>query len=402
MIEPRVSILKKIPFAIPFDVRVSIFQDLIVNDRVSRDSIEPLNVLGCDQRSRVKIRRGMLARDGFDTLAEIDLKAPLEIVIIDQFGQEEEGSGHFKEFFTLFSQQVFETYSGLWLKNQMGELYPTSRAYATEAHTLDWYWFVGRMIGKAIYEGILIEATFAYFFLSKWLGRRCHLDDLFSLDPDLYDRLLSLKHTTENIENLSLYFTIAIEESGVTNMVELIPNGREIAVTRENRLRYIDLTARYRLNAQIKRKTEAFRRGLLQLIQPKWLKMFNQRELQILIGGAIVPIDLDDLRRHTTYGGIYHNSHETIIAFWRVVNSFHRWQKHSLLRFVTSCSRPHVLGFKELAPNFSIRDDGSDENRLPSSRTSVNLLKLPTYKSERQLREMLLEAITSRAGFDSS
>ncbi|KDR68246.1 hypothetical protein GALMADRAFT_146484 [Galerina marginata CBS 339.88] len=406
MIRPRVSILKNIPFAIPFDVRVSIFQHLIVNDRVLHDSTERLNALGHDQRSRVKIRRSMLAQDGFDRLTEVDLKAPLEIVMIDQFGQEEEGidgSGHFKEFFTLFSKQVLETHSGLWLKNQMGELYPTSWAYATEDHILDWYWFVGRMIGKAIYEGILIDVRFAYFFLSKWQGRRSYLDDLFSLDPDLYIRLLSLKHFTETVEDLSLYFTIATtEEPGVTKMVDLIPNGSEIAVTRENRLRYIDLAARYRLNAQIKRQTEAFLQGLSQLIQPKWLKMFNQRELQIIIGGANVPIDLDDLRRHTTYGGIYHNSHETIIAFWRVVNSFHRWQTHNLLRFVTSCSRPHVLGFKELSPNFSIRDDGPDENRLPSSRTCVNLLKLPTYKSERQLREMLLEAISARAGFDSS
>jgi ubiquitin-protein ligase E3 C len=31
----------------------------------------------------------MVAQDGFDRLAEVDLKAPLEIVFINQFGQEE-------------------------------------------------------------------------------------------------------------------------------------------------------------------------------------------------------------------------------------------------------------------------------------------------------------------------
>ncbi|KDR68228.1 hypothetical protein GALMADRAFT_78862, partial [Galerina marginata CBS 339.88] len=278
-----------------------------------------------------------------------------------------------------------------------------------------------------IYEGILVETVFAYFFLSKWLERKSYIDDLFSLDPDLHRRLLSLKHSTENIENLSLYFTIATEESGVTKTVDLIPNGQNIAVTGENRLRFIELSARYRLNVQIAEQSEAFLQGLSQFIQPRWLKMFNQRELQMLIGGTFAPIDLDDLRRHTTYGGVYHTDHETIITFWRVINSFYRWQKHSLLRFVTSCSRPHVLGFKELVPNFSIHDDGSDENRLPTSSACVNLLKvrdnyfliylfisrwanvplpwlsfLCMYKREGQMREMLLEAVTFRAGFDSS
>ncbi|KAG5735313.1 hypothetical protein E4T56_gene10958 [Termitomyces sp. T112] len=74
----------------------------------------------------------------------------------------------------------------------------------------------------------------------------------------------------------------------------------------------------------------------------------------------------------------------------------------ALLRFVTSCSRPPLLGFKELVPNFSIRDASSDQHRLPTSSTCVNLLKLPRYKSEKVLREKLLQAITSNAGFDLS
>ena len=46
--------------------------------------------------------------------------------------------------------------------------------------------------------------------------------------------------------------------------------------------------------------------------------MFNQQELQILLGGVNAPVDLDDLRRHTNYGGLYDNEEPTIQAFWRV------------------------------------------------------------------------------------
>ena len=31
----------------------------------------------------------MVSQDGFDRLGEVDLKAPIEIAFIDQFGQEE-------------------------------------------------------------------------------------------------------------------------------------------------------------------------------------------------------------------------------------------------------------------------------------------------------------------------
>ena len=77
-------------------------------------------------------------------------------------------------------------------------------------------------------------------------------------------------------------------------------------------------------------------------------------------------------------------------------------------------------GFKELHPNFAIRDSGSDQTRFPTSSTCVNLLKvcydiyfvrqtppysgpqLPLYRDERILRQKLIAAITSGAGFDLS
>lgn len=43
--------------------------------------------------------------------------------------------------------------------------------------------------------------------------------------------------------------------------------------------------------------------------------MFNQQEVQILIGGTDSPIDLDDLRAHTNYGGLYDDQEPTIAVF---------------------------------------------------------------------------------------
>jgi len=46
--------------------------------------------------------------------------------------------------------------------------------------------------------------------------------------------------------------------------------------------------------------------------------MFNQQEVQILLGGVNSPVDLEDLRKHTNYGGLYDDSEATITAFWNV------------------------------------------------------------------------------------
>lgn len=71
--------------------------------------------------------------------------------------------------------------------------------------------------------------------------------------------------------------------------------------------------------------------------------MFNQQELQLVIGGTDAPIDLEDLRKHTNYGGAYNDDEETIVKFWKVINTFNHDQRRALLRFVTSCSRPPLL-----------------------------------------------------------
>ena len=52
------------------------------------------------------------------------------------------------------------------------------------------------------------------------------------------------------------------------------------------------------------------------------------------------------IQAHTKYAGNYELTHPTIVAFWLVVEGLSEEQKRSLLKFVTSCSKPPLLGFK--------------------------------------------------------
>lgn len=53
--------------------------------------------------------------------------------------------------------------------------------------------FVGRIVGKALYEGILLDYSFSLVFVQKLLGRYSFLDELSMLDSELYRNLMYVK-----------------------------------------------------------------------------------------------------------------------------------------------------------------------------------------------------------------
>lgn len=180
------------------------------------------------------------------------MKGTIEIVFIDQWGQEEagiDGGGVFKEFLTSLTKEAFDTNRGLWKATDLQELYPNPHSYSSMSESLEWFTFLGRVLGKALYDGILVDIKFAGFFLEKWLGKGNYLDDLASLDnldKELYKGLIYLKNYSGDVESdFSLNFTVTDDEFGEKKTTELIPGGSSIAVTRENRLSYIYRVSHY-------------------------------------------------------------------------------------------------------------------------------------------------------------
>ncbi|KAG0051397.1 hypothetical protein BGZ83_003820 [Gryganskiella cystojenkinii] len=402
-LSPRLGVLNNIPFVIRFEDRVTIFRSFVESDRsrtIGGSGYHPHAV------GHAQIHRGSVFEDGYQHLNHLGskLKGRIAISFIDQYGIPEagiDGGGVFKEFLTSLVLQAFDTNYGLFMNTSDQLLYPNPHRFAQEKTQLKHYEFLGRILGKALYEGILIDAAFAGFFLGKCLGQVNYLDDLPSLDPELYKGLMFLKNYEGNFEDLALSFTVDDEEMGTTITRELIPNGSNTPVTRQNRIRYIYLTAHYRLNTQIDRQCKAFFQGLSDLIDPKWLWMFNQQELQVMLGGAQTGISLTDLAENVVYSN-YEKTDPTIQYFWSVVQEMNEEDRRLLVKFVTSCARPPLLGFKELNPKLCIRNAGQEQDRLPTSSTCMNLLKLPAFTSRQRLKEKLMMAIHSEAGFDLS
>ncbi|KAL6193597.1 hypothetical protein ACLB2K_034681 [Fragaria x ananassa] len=401
------DILKQAPFLVPFTSRVKIFTSQLTAARQRHESHSVFT------RNRFRIRRDRILEDAYNqmsALSEEDLRGPIRVTFVNEFGVEEagiDGGGIFKDFMENITRAAFDVQYGLFKETSDHLLYPNPGSGMIHDQHLQFFHFLGILLAKALFEGILVDIPFATFFLSKLKQKYNYLNDLPSLDPELYRHLIFLKHFKGVISELELYFVIVNNEYGEQTEEELLPGGKNLRVTNENIITFIHLVANHRLNYQIRQQSSHFLSGFQQLVQKDWIDMFNEHELQLLISGSLDSLDIDDLRRNTNYVGGYHSEHYVVDMFWEVLKSFSLENQKKFLKFVTGCSRGPLLGFKYLEPLFCIQraaGSATDEalDRLPTAATCMNLLKLPPYRSKEQLETKLMYAISSEAGFDLS
>lgn len=243
-IGPRLDIVQNLPFFIPFETRVEIFRTFVAQDQERRQSgatsVVPRSSHARQHRADLHdlahrgprhhgtIRRENLVEDAmkeFYPLGET-LKDPIRITFVDKFGEAEagiDGGGVTKEFLTSVTKEAFVPgEQNLFCENKDHFLYPNPGsilALRTEARRigltpeetqeqvkelLKRYEFLGRVVGKCLYEGILLEIGFAGFFLLKWAfkgaandGYRPSVNDLRDLDEDLYNGMVGILLTSQ-------------------------------------------------------------------------------------------------------------------------------------------------------------------------------------------------------------
>ena len=55
-------------------------------------------------------------------------------------------------------------------------------AYEDPENYRQYYLFIGMIVGKALYEGVLLKCRFARFFLNKIVSKSNQVDDLKAID----------------------------------------------------------------------------------------------------------------------------------------------------------------------------------------------------------------------------
>ena len=142
--------------------------------------------------------------------------------------------------------------------------------------------------------------------------------------------------------------------------------------------------------------------GLFEVIPFRLFQIFDDRELELLIGG-MSEIDIDDWYKYTDYKNYSHGD-DQVRWFWKCVREeFDNEKRARLLQFATGTSRVPVNGFKDLQGSdgprrFCLeRIEGPD--MLPKSHTCFNRIDLPNYPNYDTLVAKLTMAIEETIGF---
>ncbi|XP_035904270.1 E3 ubiquitin-protein ligase Nedd-4 isoform X2 [Anopheles stephensi] len=352
----------------------------------------------------IKVRRASILEDSYrviNSVTRLDLlKTKLWVEFEGETGLDYGGLA--REWFYLLSKEMFNPYYGLFeysaMDNYTLQINPNS-GLCNEEH-LNYFRFIGRIAGMAIYHGKLLDAFFIRPFYKMMLQKPIDLKDMEAVDTEYYNSLLYIKENDPS--SLMLTFSVDEESFGTTNQRELKPNGADLEVGNDNKDEYIRLVIDWRFEARVKDQMQAFLEGVGSLVPLHLLKIFDENELELLMCG-IQSIDVNDWKKNTMYKGDYYANHAVVQWFWRAVLSFNNEMRARLLQFVTGTSRVPMNGFKELygsnGPQLFTIEKWGTVNNFPRAHTCFNRLDLPPYESYAQLKEKLVSAIEGSQGF---
>ncbi|RLV95953.1 putative E3 ubiquitin-protein ligase TOM1 [Spathaspora sp. JA1] len=328
------------------------------------------------------------SRDEFrDSKLEINFKGEQGI----------DAGGVTREWYQVLSRQMFNPDYALFtpVVADKTTFHPNRTSYVNPEH-LSFFKFIGRIIGKAIYDNCYLDCHFSRAVYKQILAKKQSLKDMETLDLEYFKSLMWMLEN-DITDVITEDFSVETNDYGERNIIDLIPDGRNIPVTEANKHEYVKKVVEYRLQTSVVEQMDNFLIGFHEIIPKDLIVIFDEQELELLISG-LPDINVGDWQNHTVYNN-YSASSLQIQWFWRAVKSFDNEERAKLLQFATGTSKVPLNGFKELSGangtcKFSIHRDYGSIDRLPSSHTCFNQIDLPAYESYETLRGSLLMAIT--------
>ena len=89
---------------------------------------------------------------------------------------------------------------------------------------------------------------------------------------------------------MDLTFSAETQRFGRSETVDLVPDGRHIAVTDDNKADYLRLVAHHRMTSAIRGQIDSFLSGFYELVPPALVSVFSPAELELLVCGLMVRV----------------------------------------------------------------------------------------------------------------
>jgi hypothetical protein len=140
---------------------------------------------------RLEVDRNDVFRDSFRAFSRLSgdqLRGPLHVKFRKEDGRDD--GGLTRHWFLLISREIvnpeYAMFAPVGSGNSSYQVHPASKH---QPHHLEYFRFIGRVLGKAIFDGFLIEAHLASTVYKFLLGLEIASCDMASVDPVYFKNL---------------------------------------------------------------------------------------------------------------------------------------------------------------------------------------------------------------------
>ena len=367
------------------------FQTFEEKQSIFKINIQKLKIDWREGSDIITINRDKIIESSIEELSKANIYREIKV----RFKGEEEGDagGIIREWLTLLFKEFQKSENKLFVKADTKDF--SLKVYNNkniDKKKIEIFTFIGKIFALALLNELTINSCFNSYIYKIILDEPVIVDDLFFIDTEIFHSIEKLQKIND-ISDLGLYFVQnEKDENGKINTINLIVDGANIPVTKENLEFYYQKKIEYIMNKD-KLLINQIKKGLFTYIPEQLIKIFSSNELELILNGRPF-IDVDDWIENTSYEG-YKATDNIIINFWNIVRQLPQDKLSRLLQFSTGSTRVPVGGFKYLQSNrgnlspFSISKIKYEEGKqnFIKARTCFNRINLPNFPDEAKLLE---------------
>ncbi|XP_071845609.1 probable E3 ubiquitin-protein ligase HERC1 isoform X3 [Apostichopus japonicus] len=272
---------------------------------------------------------------------------------------------------------------------------------ACSEESLSLFKFLGILFGVAIRTKKPLDLHLAPIVWKQLVGMPLTVEDLEEVDFSFVQLLRSIRdiHKSGVTEETFSEF-VPLEwfegQSADGRFVPIVPGGRSIPLTYNNRKEYVERALSFRLN-EMNQQIVAIREGMSWLIPVPLISLVTSKHLEKMVCG-MPNISIEVLKRVVRYREVDEN-HHVIQWLWQALEQFTDEERVLFMRFVSGRSRLPA-SVADISQRFQIMRVDKPMDSLPTAQTCFFQLRLPPYSSQLVMADKLRYAICNCRSID--
>ncbi|XP_026864354.1 E3 ubiquitin-protein ligase HECTD3 isoform X1 [Electrophorus electricus] len=261
-----------------------------------------------------------------------------------------------------------------------------------EFHKFEW---IGQLMGAALRGKDFLVLALPGLVWKQLVGEAVSWNEDFpAVDSVLVKLLEAMEHMDKETFDFKfgqeLVYTTPLSDG---RLVELIPGGSSVVVHYEDRMEFVCLVQKARLE-ESREQIAAMQAGLMKVVPQAVLDLLTWQEVEKKVCGD-PEITVEALKRLTRYEDL-EQTDIRVQYLWEALTNFTNEDRSRFLRFVTGRSRLP-------APIYIFPDKQGSEttDALPQSSTCSSTLYLPKYPSAKVCEEKLRYAAYNCVAIDT-